>query len=340
MYPPSAFSVRLLHQGLQTLSGFETIANKFPFETFSHSPLADQSSEKEWSVQEKSGICFLERQENRLPGPLYVAGKSSSVLDIAKELYRRDCFPEWSSVLAVSQSAGRGQMRRTWISPEGNLYVALRLPEYEPFSTTAAAPATGALCAEALTNSGFSVRQKWPNDILQPFQKNPGAAPGNDQESFRKVAGILLEETKGMLVAGMGFNIASCPSEAMLRSDHAFPAGRLCPSVPGKKITGSGTGNDKIVNIFSLWVQLAADMFSCYNRMKTQDEWWVSLTNVHLAFLGEFVSLADAVPESALPCKKTAEGTIKGITRSGALLISTFHGTESFLGGSLLPSRQ
>ena len=74
---------------------------------------------------------------------------------------------------------------RNWVSPEGNVYAALRLPQSHPFTGTAAAPAVGGLIAEALTHMGFDVHMKWPNDLLRREEQEEG--PG-----WCNVGGILL----------------------------------------------------------------------------------------------------------------------------------------------------
>ena len=74
---------------------------------------------------------------------------------------------------------------RNWVSPEGNVYAALRLPQRHPFTGTAAAPAVGGLIAEALAHMGFDVHMKWPNDLLRREEQEEG--PG-----WCKVGGILL----------------------------------------------------------------------------------------------------------------------------------------------------
>ncbi len=190
-----------------------------------------------------------------------------------------------------------------------------------PFSSTAAAPAIGALCAEALAASGFPVLLKWPNDLIQ--QEESAEAPS---AGLRKVGGILLEEYSGVLTAGIGINTDSCPPPSMLRDGFAVEAGVL--------------HGGKLVRNFTLWLQLAANIFSCYESLKQQDAWWVKLTEHHMAFMGCPASLADALPESLEEHAGTASGTVAGITRSGALLLKTTLGTAAFLGGSLFPLQQ
>ncbi|MEG2005803.1 MAG: hypothetical protein RR014_07195, partial [Bilophila sp.] len=158
-------------------------------------------------------------EKTGLAAPLYLCGSATSSMDVARSLIAADQLPVWGSVLALQQSSGRGQLGRSWVSPQGNVYAALRLPLCPPFSETAAAPAVGGLLAEALAGLGFPTHMKWPNDLLQ---KHDGV--------WRKVGGILLEErgargfgktsqrtqrgAPASLVAGIGFNLHSCPPDA------------------------------------------------------------------------------------------------------------------------------
>ena len=88
-----------------------------------------------WRPREQNGVRWLARPVPGLPGPVYITGAATSSLDAARLLVEADLFPEWASVLVLSQSAGRGQMRRAWSSPAGNLYTALRLPMAPPFDS-------------------------------------------------------------------------------------------------------------------------------------------------------------------------------------------------------------
>ena len=149
--------LRLLHQGLNDNS-----ALPFPPEQLASSPLWRAGAMPAW---EKRNF-FLEYHKPELRAPVYLAGTVTSCLDVAHNLAQQNLLPEWGSVLAEQQSAGRGQLRRTWESPPGNIYATLRLPLQPPFHSGAAAPALGGLTAEALGNMGYRVQMKWPNDIL------------------------------------------------------------------------------------------------------------------------------------------------------------------------------
>lgn len=299
-----------------------------------------------WTPKEKNGVRWLEIPAPGLPAPVYITGPATSTLDVARLLVEADLFPEWASVLSLRQSSGRGQMRRAWASPEGNLYSALRLPLAPPFDSAAAAPACGSLFAEALSRESCPVLLKWPNDILQPSSSfRPDIAPGRNDCS--KVGGMLMEERRGALIVGTGFNLVSCPPNSMLRDNYAFSAGVLrrdsgFPLVdpacahPSQKDSKS----KDIVTIFTLWIRLASRLFSCYSQRQTLEPWWPALAQRHLAFRGCRVTLADACPERETMVRIPCEGVVDGVTESGALRLSTAFGTETFLGGSILPAGQ
>jgi len=149
-------------------------------------------------------------------GPrLTVCGPCGSALDVAWNLIREGDMAPWDVVLAVSQRGGRGQMRRAWESPPGNVYAALAWPPGFPGPESFLPVFVGYLLAEYLATKGVTASFKWPNDLL---------AGG------KKVGGTLLEERGGRLVAGMGINLSSAPDTEKLRPDHAFPAGSLAES--------------------------------------------------------------------------------------------------------------
>ena len=246
--------LRLLNYGLPGLrSAGERAAEAFSPNELAASPLAldappadlsgdvDASSENDWRETSPDGdLHLLERPWPGLHAPLYLAGHATSSLDVAQALAHRNLLPEWGAVLVLAQSAGRGQLRRAWASPPGNIYAALRLPTAWPLNTEAAATAVGGLFASALTQLGYAVSLKWPNDILQV--QNEEFSTSSDGASVRpcsatawvKAGGILLEERGGVLLAGVGLNISSAPPASALREGFALPAGvlRHAPAPP------------------------------------------------------------------------------------------------------------
>jgi BirA family biotin operon repressor/biotin-[acetyl-CoA-carboxylase] ligase len=130
-----------------------------------------------------------------------------STSDLAKKR-AEDGAPSWTAIVASSQSAGRGQHQRHWVSPPGNLYCSVILrPETSPAESAelsfVSALAASDVLSELLPES--DVRLKWPNDVLI---------------SGKKIAGLLLEagpaEPNGLvpwIVIGLGLNISSYPED-------------------------------------------------------------------------------------------------------------------------------
>ncbi|HEY55605.1 MAG TPA: biotin--[acetyl-CoA-carboxylase] ligase [Dehalococcoidia bacterium] len=119
-----------------------------------------------------------------------------STNDVAK-LKAREGAPEGSVVLAEEQTAGRGRIKRTWLSPRGSiaLSIILRPGPDELSSLIMVASLATVHCIEKV--SGLKAQIKWPNDVLI-----------ND----KKVCGILIEsDVKGSsvdyAVIGIGINV-------------------------------------------------------------------------------------------------------------------------------------
>lgn len=114
---------------------------------------------------------------------------------------RRDSDPgEGLAVMAARQTSGRGRRGREWSSPEGNLYLSLRLDSRPGGLATAAQLSFVAAVAlsDALREVAphVPIRCKWPNDLLI---------------NGAKVSGILLESDDPYVIVGIGVNLAWSP---------------------------------------------------------------------------------------------------------------------------------
>jgi BirA family biotin operon repressor/biotin-[acetyl-CoA-carboxylase] ligase len=102
--------------------------------------------------------------------------------------------PSGYAVVAESQSAGRGRLDRTWVSPPGgDLYLSMVL---RPPLPARSAPLLALHAAAALAEA-LGVQVKWPNDLVA---------------GSRKLGGILAEmEAEGdrvrWIVLGLGLNV-------------------------------------------------------------------------------------------------------------------------------------
>lgn len=114
---------------------------------------------------------------------------------------RRETDPgEGLAVVAARQTQGRGRRGRQWASPEGNLYVSIRLDSRPGGLATAAQLSfvAAVALADALRDVAphVPIRCKWPNDLLV---------------NGAKISGILLESDDPYVILGIGVNVAWSP---------------------------------------------------------------------------------------------------------------------------------
>jgi BirA family transcriptional regulator, biotin operon repressor / biotin---[acetyl-CoA-carboxylase] ligase len=142
--------------------------------------------------------------------PIYFFPETGSTNDVAASLAGRGAS-EGTTVVAWSQSAGRGRFGRQWFSPAGaGLYVSVvcRNAAAAPLLTLAG----GVAVADGIrAATGLPVQIKWPNDVV--------VAPGAPAPR-RKLAGILAEASTGAyglqhVILGFGINLrtAAYPPE-------------------------------------------------------------------------------------------------------------------------------
>jgi BirA family biotin operon repressor/biotin-[acetyl-CoA-carboxylase] ligase len=122
---------------------------------------------------------------------------------LAAEL-ARDGAAEGTTVLAEQQTAGRGRLGRSWVSPARlNLYASVVLrPAIPPLEVPRLTLVAGVVVADAIrATAPVDARIKWPNDVLI---------------GGRKVAGVLTEleaeaERVRFVIVGIGVNLnAGC----------------------------------------------------------------------------------------------------------------------------------
>lgn len=112
-----------------------------------------------------------------------------------------DGAPEGAAVLARRQSAGRGRAGRTFLSPEGGLYLSVVLRPVAPPHQWGILPlAAGLAVVDELRARGVEAALKWPNDVMLREDK---------------VGGILVESRMGappFAVVGIGLNLQDAPA--------------------------------------------------------------------------------------------------------------------------------
>lgn len=125
----------------------------------------------------------------------------SSTNEILKQR-ARDGAPEWSALIADTQTAGRGRHGHTWGSVAGNLHLSVLVRPRGDAAAWGRLPLLAGLAvAEAIAGSGVEPTLKWPNDVWV---------------GGRKVAGVLVESVSALgvlesAVIGVGVNVAAVP---------------------------------------------------------------------------------------------------------------------------------
>lgn len=140
----------------------------------------------------------------------------ASTQALAREL------PPWSVVWADEQTAGRGQLERSFVSDTGGIYLTAVLPyDGDALAARGFALAVGWAIHAVLRRAGIvGARLRWPNDLMV---------------GTVKVGGILVEQGgPNTLLVGLGLNVLNRPWVA----DPALCgiAGRVADFTGGKPV--------------------------------------------------------------------------------------------------------
>jgi len=120
----------------------------------------------------------------------------SSTMEVAKREAQQGAV-EGTVIVADEQTAGKGRIKRVWLSPKGNIALSVIL-----YPSVAYLPSLIMLASLAVVHSievvtGLSPQLKWPNDVLI---------------NGKKVCGILIEsnvrgDTVDYAIIGIGVNV-------------------------------------------------------------------------------------------------------------------------------------
>ena len=215
-----------------------------------------------------------------------------------------------TTVLAGSQTSGRGRRGHTWHSPSDvGLYMSVILKgKLLPIITLLA----GVAVAESIKRQlGMSVTLKWPNDVLIA---NPC---GSSNCRFLKVAGILAEvlpvEAGEGVVLGLGVNIRG----------HSFPpeledVAISLEAAVGQPIERGGLCAEILVQLLN-W-RASVEMFGSERALSRWRDLSPSSCGSKVSWEMQGVRY---------------RGVTAGIDDSGALLVNCESGRERIVGGEL-----
>lgn len=124
-------------------------------------------------------------------------------------------------LVAEEQTAGRGRLGRTWVSPPGTAltFSVLLRPTAIPVARRGWLPLIVGVSVAAAVRavSGVDARLKWPNDVL--------IADG-------KLAGILAEAAGDAVVIGIGLNVLTSPADLPSGPGGLRPTSLLAAGAP------------------------------------------------------------------------------------------------------------
>lgn len=204
--------------------------------------------------------------------------------------------PEGIVAVADYQTAGRGRLGRRWEAPPGsNLLVSVLLRPSIPTGEQHLLTVVAALAAAQASRqvAGTPVELKWPNDL---------------QVSGRKLGGILAEAASGAVVVGLGLNVT-------------WPEPDDAEILPMSELRAPAT---------SLWRECG----SRFSPAQLLDAYLTALEK-RLQELSEPAGVSRQIAEYRTLCctlgktvtcdlaDRTLEGTAKGVTDSGHLLLET-----------------
>ena len=233
--------------------------------------------------------------------PPVLSEETTSTNDDAKHLARQGA-PNGTAVIAQTQTAGRGRMGRTFLSPKGGVYLSVVLrpqgkAEQLRYLTLLFADA---VCETVLSVCGERCAIKWPNDVLL---------------GGKKLAGILTEGaiaadgTFDFLICGVGLNIGSAPQGV------ADIAAALADSVDRE----------------SLAATMIAELTKVVSLSERETEQRLDRVRKHCVTLGKTVALhgengtvsavAEAIDENGALVIRNADGTRQTV-HSGEVVIT------------------
>lgn len=229
----------------------------------------------------------------QVPDLLILKQTTTSTNDDVRELAQKNI----ASILVCSatQTQGRGQHQRQWMSPKGNIYLSTLVNSCTPLD--------GRLALEVALNilqmpklQGLNLQVKWPNDLYS---------------EQGKWGGILVEPlSQHQAIVGVGMNL--------------FTPELNDPLQPVTSLSDFGLAEpDRIELIAQLYlaIQQAVQWFEhgCYNLAER--------FNHHAAFLHQIVQFEHH--------QGTVTGRFEGINHQGAVLIATLAQQQAFYQGRM-----
>ncbi len=265
-----------------------------------------------WKSYSDNENCLgpLLKSTTRSDSTIVVTGPCSTTMEVARYLVKKGVLGEWGTVISSQQSSGRGQLRRPWVSLPGNLHASIVMPapptqgDWSDHLQELLPLVAGFVFGEVLGDLGASLEIKWPNDLLQ---------------DGRKVGGMLIEEQNGVVILGLGLNLAESPPDEMMREGYSVSATRL------KILPPANTP----LTLLELLVNRGKSVYSVLldELVPTQ---FISAAASRLAWLGQNVLVREGGQSSY-------EAEVTGLSPKGGLVLRRSGKEMVLYSGSIFP---
>ncbi|MFC2060769.1 biotin--[acetyl-CoA-carboxylase] ligase [Chloroflexota bacterium] len=218
----------------------------------------------------------------------------TSTMEVAKREAQQGAA-EGTVIITDEQTAGRGRIKRVWLSPKGSIALSVILYPGMAYLSSLVMLASLAVMHSIEAVTGLKPQLKWPNDVLL---------------KGRKVCGILIESkvqsgTVDYAVIGIGVNVN-------LRLDD-FPDIQLTATSLSHEV-GREVSRINIIQSLLVEIERLYSILSAGGSM--YEEWRESLVT-----LGKSVRVKSG--------EITYEGIAESVTSDGSLLLRDLYGNLS-----------
>lgn len=240
---------------------------------------------------------------------VYFYKKTTSTMDVAKELVSQNSNIENVLVIAEIQTKGKGRLQRKWFSPKGGLWFSLILkPTVPPDKIFILNYVFSLAVVNTLKKYSVVAKTKWPNDVVV---------------DNKKICGILIEadteiDRINWCIVGVGINVNI---EARFFLKYRLTATSVFEQV-GEKVDLT-----EFVKLLFKEIEVLYESFVKLNYEKIIKDWCI-----HSATIGREVKVETLT--------EIIKGKAVGISpQTGALLVKTPSGVKQVLSGDCIHLR-
>jgi len=278
----------------------------------------DSSPSKGYLLVKSPDLCIsalkriISSSSMKIGHKLFFFDSVASTNTIAMDLASQGCS-EGTLVIADAQTAGKGRLGRSWVSPPGkNLYMSIVLrPRISPREATTLTLLSAVACVSAIRKtSNIPISIKWPNDLIV---------------GQRKIGGILTEiradiDRISQAVVGIGINVnidkKDMPEEIREIATSLFA--ETNDSISRTELAAV------VIREFDMWYRLLL----AEGKKVILDEWRQMSSTIGRpvrVVTGDrtFEGVADGIDDEGLLIVKLADGSYRKISAGDVTMVRT-----------------